>query len=159
MCGIAGILKPGHAETIRAMTALITHRGPDDEGFYSDAHISMGQRRLSVIDLVTGRQPIANESGNLQLFCNGEVYNSPGLRRELEARGHQFKTATDVETILHLYEEEGPACVKRLRGMFAVAIWNRDDRSLFLARDYPTPERRLTGAAQVMTQLAGLAKQ
>ncbi len=135
MCGIAGILKPGHAETIRAMTALITHRGPDDEGFYSDAHISMGQRRLSIIDLVTGRQPIANEAGNLQLFCNGEIYNSPALRRELEARGHRFKTATDVETVLHLYEEEGTSCVKRLRGMFAIAIWNRDDQSLFLARD------------------------
>lgn len=135
MCGIAGILKPGHRELIRPVTRLMTHRGPDDEGYYSDEHISLGQRRLSIIDLEGGRQPIASENGRLQLVSNGEIYNSPELRSELQARGHLFRTATDVETVLHLYEEEGPACVKRLRGMFAVAIWDADRRTLFLARD------------------------
>ena len=136
MCGIAGILKPGHAETIRKMTALMVHRGPDDEGYYSDDRISLGHRRLSIVDLVTGHQPIASEDGNLRMLCNGEIYNGPELRRELESRGHCFSTATDVESILHLYEEEGTACVQRLRGMFAIAIWNRREGSLFLARDH-----------------------
>ncbi|MDD5705237.1 MAG: asparagine synthase (glutamine-hydrolyzing), partial [Kiritimatiellae bacterium] len=135
MCGIAGILKPGHRDLIRPVTRLMKHRGPDDEGYYSDEHISLGQRRLSIIDLAGGRQPIPNETGRLQLLSNGEIYNSPELRRELQARGHVFHTATDVETALHLYEEEGPNCVKRLRGMFSIAIWDAAERTLFLARD------------------------
>ena len=136
MCGIAGLIAPRHAETIRPMTRLMSHRGPDDEGYYSDEHISLGQRRLSIIDLSGGRQPIANEDGTLQLVCNGEIYNSPELRRELEAKGHVFRTSTDVETALHLYEEVGPACAARLRGMFAIGIWNSKTRELFLARDH-----------------------
>lgn len=138
MCGIAGILTPDsrHRDLIRPATRCMQHRGPDDEGYYSDEHISLGQRRLSIIDLAGGRQPISNEDGRLQLLCNGEIYNSPELREELKARGHVFRTATDVETALHLFEEEGPASVRRLRGMFALAIWDASSRRLFLARDH-----------------------
>jgi asparagine synthase (glutamine-hydrolysing) len=130
------MIGPGHRERIAAVTRLMSHRGPDDEGYYHDDAISIGQRRLSIIDLGGGRQPIANETGRLQLVCNGEIYNSPELRRELQARGHVFRTATDVEVILHLYEEAGVECVRRLRGMFAYAIWDADARALVLARDH-----------------------
>ncbi len=123
------------AARVRAMCALMRHRGPDDEGYYDDPQITLGQRRLSIIDLGGGRQPIANETGRIQLVCNGEIYNSPDLRRDLETRGHRFRTRTDVEVILHLYEEEGEACVRRLRGMFAFALWDADQRRLWIARD------------------------
>ncbi|HEY5998237.1 MAG TPA: asparagine synthase (glutamine-hydrolyzing) [bacterium] len=136
MCGIAGVIAPGHRERIVPVTRALAHRGPDDEHFHHDDLISLGQRRLSIIDLAGGRQPIASETGDLQLVCNGEIYNSPELRAELTARGHRFRTATDVEVILHLYEEEGPACVKRLRGMFAIGLWDRPARRLLLARDH-----------------------
>ena len=114
----------------------MAHRGPDGEGYYSDSLIALGHRRLSIIDLKGGKQPISNETGTLQLVCNGEIYNSPQLRRELIAAGHTFKTSTDVEVILHLYEEHGNHCVKYLRGMFAFAIWDSVDHVLFLARDH-----------------------
>lgn len=136
MCGIAGVTGPGRREAIQKMTDALVHRGPDDSGFYSDDHIALGQRRLSIIDLSSGRQPISNETDTVQLICNGEIYNSPELRLGLEARGHRFKTQTDVEVILHLYEEHGPDCVKHLRGMFAFAIWDAENRRLFLARDH-----------------------
>jgi len=136
MCGIAGIISPTHRERIYAMNAVMTHRGPDGEGVYQDNHIALGHRRLSIIDLEGGRQPISNESGNLQLVCNGEIYNSPQLRDELIKKGHQFKTATDVEVILHLYEEHGTDCVKYLRGMFAFAIWDKTSKRLFMAKDH-----------------------
>ncbi len=136
MCGIAGILAPEHRERIQPVTRLMTHRGPDEEGYYHDDVISLGQRRLSIIDLGGGRQPIPNEDQSLQLVCNGEIYNSPELRTELEAKGHTFRTATDVEVIIHLYEEEGPDCVKRLRGMFAFALWHTREHTLFMARDH-----------------------
>ena len=136
MCGIAGVVGPGHGETIVPVTRALAHRGPDDEHFYHDELISLGQRRLSIIDVKGGRQPIANETGEVQLVCNGEIYNSPELRAELAGRGHRFRTATDVEVILHLYEEMGAACVTRLRGMFAVGIWDRPARRLVLARDH-----------------------
>lgn len=135
MSGIAGMLKPGHRELIRPVTRLMAHRGPDDEGYYTDEHISLGQRRLAIVDPAGGRQPIADESGRLQLVANGAIFNGPQLRAELQARGHVFRTATDIEPVLHLYEEEGPACVRRLRGMFALAIWDAGERVLFLARD------------------------
>src|SRR5690606_29788569 len=102
----------------------LVHRGPDDEGYYEDESIALGQRRLSIVDLAGGRQPIANETGSVHLICNGEIYNSQELRAQLSARGHSFKTATDVEVILHLYEDHGDACVKFLRGMFAFALWD-----------------------------------
>ncbi len=118
------------------MTDILHHRGPDDSGFYHDDDLSLGQRRLSIIDLSErGRQPIPNEDGSLWLVCNGEIYNSPELRDELRAKGHTFRTSTDVETILHLYEEEGDACVRRLRGMFGFAIWDKRRNRLFGARD------------------------
>jgi len=136
MCGIAGITGEGSAETVRRMTDILAHRGPDDSGFYHDDHVALGQRRLSIIDLDSGRQPISNEDDTLQLVCNGEIYNSPALRTELEEKGHRFKTRTDVEVILHLYEEHGMDCVRYLRGMFALALWDSGRRRLFLARDH-----------------------
>ncbi len=136
MCGIAGIIAPSHESVIRAMTDTMVHRGPDGDGYFSDDILSLGHRRLSIIDLEGGQQPISNEDGNLQLVCNGEIYNSPELRRELQQRGHRFKTLTDVEVIVHLYEEHGPRCVEHLQGMFAFAIWDASQRRLFMARDH-----------------------
>ena len=136
MCGIAGILTSEHQDVIQPMTSAMSHRGPDDEGFFHDAYIAFGQRRLSIIDLAGGRQPIANEDETLQLICNGEIYNSPTLRKELEDRGHRFRTHTDVEVILHLYEEYGRGCISRLRGMFAFALWDSHRHKLLLARDH-----------------------
>jgi len=136
MCGIAGIISPDHRHQIQKMTHTLYHRGPDEEGYFHDDIISLGQRRLSIIDLSNGKQPISNEKGNLQLICNGEIYNSPQLRKQLLQSGHSFKTATDVEVILHLYEEKGKDCVKELQGMFALAIWDADRRILFMARDH-----------------------
>ena len=138
MCGIAGIIGNGvdRRSTVERMTDVLFHRGPDDSGHYHDEHMSMGQRRLAIIDLNTGHQPISNEDDTLQLVCNGEIYNSPELRAELITKGHQFKTASDVEVILHLYEEYGRDCVKYLRGMFAFALWDTKKRLLFVARDH-----------------------
>ncbi|MDX1401706.1 MAG: asparagine synthase (glutamine-hydrolyzing) [Kiloniellales bacterium] len=136
MCGIAGILSAFGGDNIFAMTQALTHRGPDEEGHYRDEFIALGQRRLSIIDLSGGRQPMSNETDSLQLVCNGEIYNSPELRRELLGRGHQFKTNCDVEVILHLYEDYGRDCVKHLRGMFAFALWDKDRKCLLLARDH-----------------------
>ena len=136
MCGIAGILSPDKHDVITKMTEVLTHRGPDEHGYYHDDFISLGQRRLSIIDLAGGRQPISNETDTLYLICNGEIYNSPELRKQLISSGHTFKTSTDVEVILHLYEEYGRNCVKHLRGMFAFAIWDKKKRTLFLARDH-----------------------
>jgi len=136
MCGIAGILSPENHDIIAKMSEALVHRGPDDKGYYHDDFISLGQRRLSIIDLATGQQPISNEIDSLYLICNGEIYNSPDLRKQLLSSGHTFKTSTDVEVILHLYEEYGKDCVKHLRGMFAFAIWDKEKRTLFLARDH-----------------------
>lgn len=136
MCGIAGIISPDKRDVIFKMTEVLTHRGPDDSGYYHDDLISLGHRRLSIVDLVTGKQPISNEADSLYLISNGEIYNSPDLRKQMISAGHTFKTATDIEVILHLYEEYGRDCVKHLRGMFAFAIWNKKDQTLFLARDH-----------------------
>lgn len=136
MCGIAGIMGSRRADAIKKMTDIMIHRGPDDSGYYVDDDIALGQRRLSIIDLNHGRQPISNEDDSLQLVCNGEIYNSPELRELLLAKGHRFKTATDVEVILHLYEEYGDNCVKHLRGMFAFALWDSRKRRLLMARDH-----------------------
>jgi len=122
MCGIAGAIGPDAGAVVEAMTEALFHRGPDAGGYYRDNRIALGQRRLSIIDIAGGHQPIANEDGRIQLICNGEIYNSPELRRELEARGHRFRTRTDVEVILHLYEEHGRDCAKHLQGVFAFAI-------------------------------------
>ncbi len=140
MCGIAGVFDPGrggaaYGELVRKMCAVLRHRGPDDEGVYEEPGLAIGMRRLSIIDLETGHQPIADESGKLQLAANGEVYNFEELRHGLEGRGHRFSTRTDVEVIVHLYEEKGEACVQDLRGMFAFALWDGRKRRLLLARD------------------------
>lgn len=136
MCGIAGLISKNHPARIKVMTNVMAYRGPDDAGFFSDEIISLGHRRLSINDIAGGHQPIANEDGSLLLLCNGEIYNSPALRSDLLARGHSFRTATDVEVILHLYEENHEKCFSLLRGMFAVAIWDRINRRLVLARDH-----------------------
>ena len=140
MCGIAGKLNFGTAapvspEEIRAMCAMLVHRGPDDEGFYVDGPLGIGMRRLSIIDLSTGHQPIRNEDGSVWVVYNGEIYNYRELRRFLEAKGHRFYTATDTEVIVHLYEELGEDFVTRLAGMFGLALWDRRERKLVLARD------------------------
>ncbi|MFZ0456826.1 MAG: asparagine synthase (glutamine-hydrolyzing), partial [Ignavibacteriaceae bacterium] len=138
MCGIAGILSQNKEQRncISDVTKSLSHRGPDNEGFYRDDNIALGQRRLSIIDLSNGNQPISNESGDLQLICNGEIYNSPDLRESLLKNGHHFKTSTDVEVILHLYEDFGKDCIKYLRGMFAFAVWDSKNQALFLGRDH-----------------------
>jgi asparagine synthase (glutamine-hydrolysing) len=138
MCGIAGyVLRDGWAELdrLRPMCDRIRHRGPDDEGFYVDGPCALGMRRLSIIDLATGHQPISNENETLWVVFNGEIYNYAALRRELAGEGHVFKTNTDTEALLHLYEEEGVAGLSKLRGMFAFAIWDETRRELLLARD------------------------
>jgi asparagine synthase (glutamine-hydrolysing) len=117
------------------MCAAMIHRGPDDEGIYSQGPIGLGVRRLSIIDLATGHQPISNEDGTLWIVFNGEIYNHLALRERLIARGHRYRTTSDTETIVHLYEEYGRNCVDHLRGMFAVAIWDTRQQRLFMARD------------------------
>ncbi len=139
MCGIIGYFAKGAATPDpaafdRAVDAL-EHRGPDRRGVWREGPVGLGFRRLSILDLETGDQPMANEEGNLHLVFNGEIYNFAELRAELEAKGHRFRTRSDTETILHLYEEEGEACVARLRGMFAFALHDRRRGTLFLARD------------------------
>src|SRR2546423_8613290 len=140
MCGIVGIVHqdPAHPVApalIRQMCDAIRHRGPDDEGVHVDGPVGLGMRRLSIIDLAGSHQPIFNEDRSAVIVFNGEIYNYAELRRGLVARGHTFATQGDTETILHLYEEEGPECVTRLRGMFAFAIWDAKSRTLLLARD------------------------
>ncbi len=140
MCGIAGIAHtrsdhPVKEEDIAAMCGQMAHRGPDHFGHRVMGHVGLGMRRLSIIDLNTGQQPISNEDGTVWIVFNGEIYNFRSLRRELEAQGHLFRTASDTEVIVHLYEELGVNCVDRLRGMFAFAIWDERHQRLFIARD------------------------
>jgi len=138
MCGIAGFAlldQKAQPSLIRAMLDEIRHRGPDDEGFHLDGGCAIGMRRLAIIDLNTGHQPISNEDGTVWIVFNGEIYDYKALRADLIAKGHQFKTASDTETLIHLYEEEGPEGLRRLRGMFAYAIWDARRQRLFLARD------------------------
>jgi asparagine synthase (glutamine-hydrolysing) len=139
MCGIAGIAslggKPPALEELRSMCAALVHRGPDDEGFYLGDGVGLGMRRLSIIDLQTGHQPVRNEDGSVWVVLNGEIYNYRELRLDLERRGHAFYTATDTEVIVHLYEEYGADCVGKLRGMYAFALWDERSRTLLVARD------------------------
>jgi len=160
MCGIAGILELGRdkrasAAALREMCRVISHRGPDDDGFYTDGVAGIGMRRLSIVDVAGGHQPISNEDGTLWIVFNGEIYNHLVLREQLIARGHRYSTHSDTETVIHLFEEYGADCVQHLRGMFAFAIWNRNTKTLFIARDrlgikplyYKlTPERLLFGS-------------
>jgi asparagine synthase (glutamine-hydrolysing) len=139
MCGIAGIMsldgRPVAPEEVRAMCAAIVHRGPDDEGLFVGSGVALGMRRLSIIDLHTGHQPLTNEDGSVWVVFNGEIYNFPLLRRRLEQRGHQFKTNTDTEVIVHLYEDYGADLVDHLRGMFTFAVWDERRKQLLLGRD------------------------
>jgi asparagine synthase (glutamine-hydrolysing) len=140
MCGICGKLNFDRGAKIdpaliRAMLGTIRHRGPDDEGIYLASGLGLGHRRLSIIDLSTGHQPLSNENGTVWIVFNGEIYNYKELRGFLLSRGHVFTTQTDTEVIVHLYEELGPECLQKLRGMFAFAIWDENKKALFLARD------------------------
>src|SRR5213592_2456803 len=140
MCGIAGVIYDDRSRAVKLdelkrMSDTLTHRGPDDEGFFVDQNVGLAMRRLNVIDLVTGHQPISNEDGSVWIVFNGEIYNYPELRKELEKKGHRFSTNTDTETIVHAYEEYGNDCVKKLNGMFAFAILDLRRRKLLLARD------------------------
>jgi len=139
MCGIAGFVgrdgERATAEDVRRMTDMIVHRGPDEEGIAAHGNVGLGMRRLSIIDLSGGSQPIYNEDRSVAVVFNGEIYNFPDLRRELESRGHRFYTHCDTEVIVHLYEEMGTDCIAKLRGMFAIALWDSKNKSLVLARD------------------------
>ncbi len=140
MCGIAGAVefnRDARVEeaSLRRMCAAMAHRGPDDEGVYTQGRVGLAMRRLSIIDVAAGHQPISNEDGTIWIVFNGEIYNHAALREQLIARGHRYNTHCDTETIVHLYEEYGRDCVQHLRGMFAFAIWDTRKRSLFIARD------------------------
>ena len=140
MCGICGVVSfqpnaPADRSTLLQMNTSLRHRGPDDEGYYEDDQVSLAMRRLSIIDLHTGQQPISNESGTIWVVYNGEIYNFQSVRAVLEQRGHIFKTQTDTEIIVHAYEEYGDECVTFFNGMFAIALWDARERRLFLARD------------------------
>jgi asparagine synthase (glutamine-hydrolysing) len=140
MCGITGIMQFGNdtrvePATLRRMCAAMVHRGPDDEGIYTAGSIGIGMRRLSIVDLATGHQPLSNEDATAWIVFNGEIYNHAALREKLQSLGHRYSTNSDTETIIHLYEEYGSDCVQHLRGMFAFAIWDTRRQRLFVARD------------------------
>jgi asparagine synthase (glutamine-hydrolysing) len=161
MCGIAGIVDPGGRGSLREELARVCgrlrHRGPDDEGAFLDGPVGLAQRRLSIIDLSSGRQPMANEDGSVWVTFNGEIYNFQELRRRLEGLGHRFATASDTEVIVHAYEQYGTDCVRHFRGMFAFAVFDRPRRRLMLARDrvgkkplfYARPGGRLVFASEL----------
>jgi asparagine synthase (glutamine-hydrolysing) len=167
MCGICGIYGDGglgekDRELVRRMCSVIVHRGPDGDGFHDGERAVLGMRRLSIIDLVTGDQPIYNEDRTVAVVYNGEIFNFPELRRDLEARGHKFATRADTEVIVHLYEEEAEGFVHRLNGMFAIALWDEKRRRLVLARDrmgvkplhYSERDGRLFFASEIKSLLA-----
>ncbi len=137
MCGICGVAGPGAAdiEAVRRMNARLVHRGPDSDGVFEGDGVALAMRRLSIIDLEHGDQPISNEDGSITVVQNGEIYNYRELRGELERRGHRFATHSDTEVLVHLYEEHGDGFVERLRGMFAIALWDSGSHRLLLARD------------------------
>jgi asparagine synthase (glutamine-hydrolysing) len=140
MCGICGIFYPRgeqavNPEILANMNRQIAHRGPDDDGIFVEGNIGLAMRRLSIIDVKSGHQPLTNEDGSLWIVFNGEIYNHLELRADLESLGHRYRTRSDTETIVHLYEQFGRDCVKKLRGMFAFAIWDRGKKTLFAARD------------------------
>ena len=167
MCGICGKLEFDPRATVsprlvKAMADAIVHRGPDDEGFYVTGQIGLGFRRLSIIDLSGGHQPLANENDTVWIIFNGEIYNYQELRAELVSKGHIFRTKSDTEVIVHLYEEYGVDCVQKLRGMFAFAIWDSVAKTLFLARDrvgikplyYYASNRFISFGSEIKTILA-----
>jgi asparagine synthase (glutamine-hydrolysing) len=139
MCGIAGYLAPvgtpADRDVLARMTATLGHRGPDGSGLHVAGPVALGHRRLAILDVAGGAQPLCNEDGTVWVTYNGELYNEPALRAELEAKGHRYRTHTDTESLVHLYEEEGPDFVRRLNGMFALALWDEPRKRLVLARD------------------------
>lgn len=140
MCGICGIFnyhseEPADPDRLRRMNAALKHRGPDDEGFHQSGNFAMAAKRLSIIDLVSGHQPVGNEEKSIWTVFNGEIYNFPELKNDLIERGHRFSTGTDTEVIVHLFEEEGIDFIRRLNGMFAIALWDERNRTLYLIRD------------------------
>lgn len=167
MCGIVGVLNlndhpPVEEGVLRRMLAMIRHRGPDGFGIFRGEQIGMGNARLSIIDLSTGDQPIGNEDGTRWVVFNGEIFNYVELRPELEARGHRFTTQSDTEIIVHLYEDYGPDCLRRMNGQFAISLWDQQQRTLFLARDrmgirpvfYTVHDGRLVYASEIKSILA-----
>src|SRR5438270_3649615 len=140
MCGICGIFEPGRERVVdralvKRMADTISHRGPDDDGFYCERGIGLGHRRLSIIDLEGGHQPLANEDETIWVVFNGEIYNFEELNQRYLRAGHHFRTRSDTETIVHLYEELGESCFAEMRGMFAIALWDAKQKKLLLARD------------------------
>src|SRR5436853_385123 len=140
MCGIFGIVevdpgRPVSREALERMGKVLVNRGPDGGGIHRDGPLGIGMTRLSIIDLESGDQPMANEDQSIWVVFNGEIYNYRELTSELKQRGHRFSTRSDTEVLVHLFEEQRENCVERLRGMFAFAIWDRSQRTLFLARD------------------------
>jgi asparagine synthase (glutamine-hydrolysing) len=140
MCGLAGVLEFGSQPrrprgVLELMGQALAHRGPDERGTWTDGCIGLTARRLRIVDLLTGQQPLANEDGSCHLVANGEIYNADELRDELRRRDHVFASRTDTEVILHAYEDEGPACLDRLEGMFAFALWDSRQHQPFLALD------------------------
>jgi asparagine synthase (glutamine-hydrolysing) len=167
MCGIVGILKLDPREVVeearlKRMRDVLRHRGPDGEGLWIDGPIGLGHRRLAIVDVVGGLQPMTNEDGGVWIIYNGEIYNHAALRPGLEAKGHRYQTRSDTETILHLYEEEDERCVEHLQGMFAFALWDTTRRRLLLARDrlgikplyYTLTDRELLFASEIKAILA-----
>jgi asparagine synthase (glutamine-hydrolysing) len=167
MCGIAGIVSLNPREIVdqarvKRMRDVLRHRGPDGEGLWAEGPVGLGHRRLAIVDVAGGHQPMANEDETVWITYNGEIYNHAALRPGLEARGHCYRTRSDTETILHLYEEEGDRCVERLQGMFAFALWDRSRRRLLLARDrlgikplyYALTDRELLFASEIKGLLA-----
>ena len=167
MCGIAGIInldpqQPVDVERLGRMRDVLRHRGPDDEGLWAEGPVGLAHRRLSIVDIAGGAQPMTTADGNAWIVFNGEIYNHPSLKRVLEARGRHYKTRSDTETILHLYSEAGENCVEQLRGMFAFALWDRQRRQLLLTRDrlgikplyYAITDRHLLFASEIKAILA-----
>src|SRR5881396_3626822 len=170
MCGIVGIVNLNPRETVdearlKRMRDVLRHRGPDGEGLWIDGPVGLGHRRLAIVDVATGQQPMANEDSSCWITFNGEIYTHASLRPELVARGHRYRTQSDTETILHLYEEEGERCVERLQGMFAFAIWDSARGRLLLARDrlgikplyYACTDEELLFASEIKAILAAAA--
>src|SRR4030095_1266871 len=140
MCGIVGIVerdltRPVDAAELHRMVRMLVHRGPDDEGSISREGLGLAMRRLSIVDLASGQQPFSNETGDIHVVANGEIYNFKQIRRELEGYGHVFKTWSDIEVLVHAYEQWGVAFLSRLRGMFALALWDGRSQKLIAARD------------------------
>ena len=135
MCGIAGMIGRPDLDAVHRMAAAMVHRGPDDENFYADGQAVLGFRRLAIIDVAGGRQPLSNEDGSIQVVFNGEIYNHHELRARLEQQGHVLRTRSDGEVLAHLYEQVGAQVVDHLNGIFAFAIWDRHRERVLLARD------------------------